>query len=247
MAVGIAEVRKEKAGFLKKVFNPVVVKEKFTADIDVIVAELSFTAEEIGRMPSVFRNALRAYVCGFLRKCGAEESFFTKAAAKAFDIECGKNDCVYPVSQSRFAECVSFALNRMDEAVKDTAYIKDSKMSAADYSLLKTVAQRFRYIVLLTDNTGSAEELAEQMYDEYGVYPEIRDCSSRIPSTSAFAADVDRGTVRLGLDCIIDGLEPELDLRGYEVDKAAVLACMGEKKESLAVKFWLSGKKRLTR
>ena len=248
ICIGILSVRKEKAGLLRKVFFPVSVKDRFQTEVCVIVAELAFTADEIQCMTEKRRAMLNIRAVQFLKKSGADEVIYTKSCTAAFGV---KEERMYTgegIPKERFAECLDFAMSKIGiDSIKQSVYIRDSKMTAINYGILEVICQKVRYINLLTENTEEAENIGERLYKEYGVYPEIQSIDCKIPASAVIAADADKGIIRIGQNYIIDGIERELDLHGYDVDVNAALECMGEEKDKLSFKSWLSGKKRLTR
>ena len=80
MRLGLFTVQKEKTGLLQKLRFPVVIKETFTADTSVLVAEYAFTAEELKKMPNWLRACLRWYGMRFMKK--------QKIHAAVMTIEC---------------------------------------------------------------------------------------------------------------------------------------------------------------
>ena len=248
MRLGILSVQTTKTGFWSKIRNPVFIKESFESPVSMTVAEFAYTAEELSVLPERRRTVLlqkgmdllrSQHICGIVmtRDCSAVLGEGTWTAGARMTIP-----------KARFIECVEFGLQRAGDLLSgQTVYVLDREMQTVSYQLLVNMCRHARYLCLLTAKTEIAEELADRLCDEYGAYLDIRDFSYHVPGRAAFVADVDQGTVRIGRDCIIDGLEVDVDTHGYDVDPNAVLAYLPELSEKLPFISWLSGKKRLTR
>ena len=212
------------------------------------VAEIAYTAEELAELPERRRLLLLQKGMELLRSQHVSGIVMTRECGAVLG-EGNWSTCArMPIPRSKFMECVEFGLQKAGALLTgQTVYLLDREMQAVTFQLLAKLCQHARYLCLLTEKTDTAEELADRLCDEYGAYLDVRDFTYHIPGRAAFVADVDLGTIRIGRDCIIDGLEVDVDTHGYTVDPNAVLACLPELSEKLPFISWLSGKKRLTR
>lgn len=247
MTLGILSVPMKKTGFLRKLQGSVEIKDRFSMPTPIIAAEFAYTAEELATMPEKKRKRLLEKGKALLAEENVRGIVLTHDCADGMGVAFTEGNGTAGIPGSRMAECIAFGLECAGDALTgQIAYLSDREMKAVDFALMEQLCKKVRYICLLTEKTEKAEALGEKLFREYGVFPEIRPYQTEIPQSAALTADLDGGVLRLGRECVIDGVDFALDTHGYRVDSDAVLACVPELSERLPLLSWKSGKKRLT-
>lgn len=244
--LGILTVRREKAGFWKKIQKPVILKEEFTTQAQFLVGEFSWTKEEVLRLPLWLARRLYASGQRFLARQGCTGIAPDVACSASFSLHGEKEvGLIYAIPPKKMTECINWFLAQEGIAVPSRAYVKCRQMSALEQGLLDSLCLHVQSLIFCTEEINKAEELAEKLCTDYGFYPEIRDIACHVPSR-AMLIDLDAGVVRMGRDIMADGMEVILDLHGYHVNQGAFWGDLPLPLLQMKFMSWTRGKKRLT-
>ena len=242
LRLGILTVHQGKTCFLKKIKNPVQVKEIFRTQAEFVVAELAWNEKELRRLPRWVCRRIYQRGRNFLLKNSciriapdrlAEDALF-RSAREASGV------CL-PISSVMIKECMSDLLPDYSGKV----FVKMKALQMADEELLAFLCPGRGSLLLCTDDVDEADVLAEKICNEYGFYPEIRKRDSFIPMRGLWI-DLDIGAIGIGRDIIADGMEYAFDLQGYQVAQDHYWSDVPLPVSLLKFVSWCRGKKRLT-
>ena len=132
------------------------------------------------------------------------------------------------------------------EFTNDTVYLRDKNMAFVDYELLVDVCLKTKNLCIITDNHGKAENLCEELYRNYGIYPDIYDNGHRIPYRFKTVIDFDKRHIKLNSDIIVDGVILKFDIHGLNLDFSYLMGVYPEIIRYASFKSWTSGKNQLT-
>lgn len=242
--IGILTVRKEKAGFWKKLHSPVGFKDEFVTQAEIKVAELAWTAEELLRLPLGFRRLIYERGKRFLSRLHCESIAPDKITAQVFSFDHGGEDggVVLPISPSAMKSCV----DSLRERVKGKRVcLKSRNLTEQDEKVINTLCPWIDSLVVCTEKKTEGQAFADQICNDYGFYPQVKGYDAVL--TTPILIDLDDGILKIGDEKPIDGMEVFLDLHEYQVNQRRFFQGLSITWEASPPAFWMQGKKRLTR
>ncbi len=241
--IGILTVRQEKAGFWKKLHSPVRYKEEFVTQAEIKVAELAWTAEELLRLPLGFRRLIFGRGKRFLSRLHCDGIAPDKIVAQAFSFD-GEEEggIILPISAQAMERCV-FAFREPIKGKK--VCLRTRTLTEMDESIIHTLCPWVDSLVICTGEKAKAQELADQICNDFGFYPQVRGYDAIL--TAPILIDLETGILKIGDKNPIDGMEVFLDLQEYQVNQRQFFQGLAIGWEDSPAAFWMQGKKRLTR
>ena len=246
MRIGLVSERRRKRGGLFEVFDRRLAAEEFeTGDgfCTVEAVSLPQTAERLGNMKPQKAAAAVLRAADMLRRRGIEKIVFSEETAKyTKEKRSGGREIFY-----RFVpECVKTVAPRCGICLhRASVGIADGDSGRISEYLIRGLYRDVRGIRLYTQSGARAEELCARVLDETGMPAAYTLGQGGIRREDIFI-DAENSTVRIGRDIVVDGIELDLDLRGYSADTLDVAACVNDDRMLKMVKAYICGKNKLT-
>ena len=244
MRLGLFTVQKEKTGLLQKLRFPVVIKETFTADTSVLVAEYAFTAEELKKMPNWLRACLRWYGMRFMKKQKIHAAVMTIECAAAFlcPLPCGKETLIRKIRPEEWEECLDALFSAVPVDPKTwNAWIFDRDCWVVTEHFLAKLCTHVQRLCIVTKSPERAEPLCDRLCEEYGIEPEVFENVRRVPTACTLQIDFDRGVLVCGKSVFANGAEMTMNLAGYRVDLCGLIQKYPSYADALCRKGWVPG------
>lgn len=246
ICVGILTVRQEKIGLWQKLRKPISIKEVFTTQVKVIVAESALTQEECKRMPRWILRLIYQMGIRFLQQKGCEAVAPEETCATLFGIKDGGFQGIHTdIPAERFWHCLEYLRTMNKNPIPRHAYIRCGSDFFPDEKLLESLCSRIESWTFCVDDKLRFSAVAEQLCTEYGIYPNVCHKNGWIPE-QAMLFDFDTKTVRIDAERMADGMELVLDLHGYQVNQDVFFKELPLPMDKLNFQSWTKGKKRLT-
>lgn len=234
-----------KKSFKQRILNKVVIKNTFGNNPVYVVAELSYTKDNLF---SFNKNKLRRIIkkaYTFLGNNGADGILFSGELNEFLQEKYPKyfyeKNKYKKIPACRIFECF-FELNKIlknNHKQSPVMLIKDSNLQAVTLKTLSMICINASEIFIHTNMKSKVEEYSENLFSEYGVLLNI---NTPPPSSYCFI-DVDVGKIRIG-DCIVDGAEFVSGSGIYEADPREEARILGEE-NNLKIKYLLSGENKI--
>lgn len=240
--IGIISVPKKSKSLHGRIFSRVVIKESFGDNPKYIAAETFSSAEDIAKMSGLRLRLLINKAKKKLKATGAEvilfSSEFKACAGDKYKCEAEKS---YKIPRRMLPECFAFAVNlaRKNKTL-NTLTVSDESLSLVSYEFLAKICCIAKNITVCTNCIGQAEDIAERIFTQYGVYVTVKSGTLPTNNTSQAVIDADLRMVRVD-DFIIDKAEFYSNSGAYQTDAAEEAAFLGER-NNLKIKNWISGK-----
>lgn len=247
ICLGILTVRQEKPGIWQKLKTPVSLKEDFTTQVQVKVAELGWSKEELRHLPKWIRRWLYRYGIRFLKRQGCVAVAPEEQCAEAFGVQNGEFQGIHKgIPDDMLWKCMAFLLDMNSSAIPRHAYIKRNVLAMPDYRILKNLCARIDTLTFCTGDEEGYVITAEQVCTEYGIYPDIHPAIGGV-FDDGILIDMDENMVRIDQERMADGVELTIDLHGHRVNQEMFFKDLPLPFERLTFGSWTKGKKRLTR
>ena len=246
--IGIISVPQIKLTIGRRIMRPIVITEEFERDNKYIVAEISYSVEEImhfgeKKLRNVVGRAKR-----LLESQGADGVLFAQSLRNVLQNN-SVYDCFAPkrinkIPPCRVVECFLKALQIYDvckEKVADRVVVCDREMRGVDFDELLKICMKSRDVVLYTWCIEKAERVAQKLFEEYGVLITVK---KHILTDSIarpqIMVDIDKGRVRIK-DFVVDGAEFISGSGKYALDPQEEAQCLGDECR-LSIRNLMSGK-----
>ncbi|MBQ9756970.1 MAG: hypothetical protein IJW15_00950 [Clostridia bacterium] len=126
----------------------------------------------------------------------------------------------------------------------DEICIKNTQMDRINGYFLNEICYDAVKIRLCTEDIENAKDVCERFYDETGLFVKV--AKSPEPGDADILIDADGPFVKIGTDLMIDGVELDISLGGYDVDCLDIAACVKNVDFRKRILSYFSGKKKLT-
>lgn len=235
----------------KKHFFRGYTKEVFLSEKNpfaLVAVTIPCMAEDIPKIKEKKLGKLVQKAQGLLEEAGAKKIVFSRTlrpfAGKIVDsdwLEAAKKEVFLRTAEDcvrRFApEC---GINLLAAKV----CIRDSEMGRISENLMRRLCFDVKNLTLCTPKTEYARELCDSFCDEMGMYVSVTSAISE--NAADVLVDVDGAYVKFGRALVVDGVEPDFDTGGYDVETVDFAACLDGQVGSERILSYLSGKKKLT-
>ena len=231
ISIGVLSVQKKKGKLIHIV-------EKNVGEIKFTIAQISYPDCRFKLTEKMYVKGLTVLVKNILKRRGIENiiSEYPGSTSKCVQI---------PLTDEYMKKCATETAKHM-EFTNDTVYLLDKNMAYTDYNLLVEVCLKSKNFCLLTDNRGKAEEMCDELYIEYGVFPDVYNYAHKIPYRAEWIIDFDKMRIKLNSNIIIDGVALEFDIDEINLDFSYLISIYPEIIHYASFKSWTSGKNQLT-
>ena len=229
--IGVLSVQKRKGKLIQ-------VAEKSIGEIKFSVAEISYPNCKVAPVEKLLSKILTALARRSLKSSGAEIIISESH-------ECNLGNVEIPLTDEYMKICASETAERM-RFTDGTVYLLDKKMDFTDYNLLVNICLKTKSFCIITDNINKTENLCEELYRDYGIYPDIYDYSHKIPYRAETVIDFDNRRIKLNSNIIIDGVILVFDIDELNLDFSYLISIYPEIIRYASFKSWTSGKNQLT-
>ena len=241
--IGILTVRQEKTGFWKKLQSPVLLKEEFVTQAEIKVAELVWTAEELLRLPLGFRRLIYERGKRFLSRLHGDGIAPDGETTQMLSLNEEENGgIILPITPQVMKLCV-FSFRERIKGKK--VCLKSRTLTEMDEPVVDAICPWVEALVICTEEKTKAQELADRICNDYGFEPQVRGYDAIL--TTPILIDLDGGSLKIGDENPIDGMEVFLDLQEYQVNQRLFFQDLEIPWADSPPTFWMQGKKRLTR
>lgn len=235
ICIGVLSEQKKKVNEIKLIS----ICEKNIANIKLYVAEICCWDCRFKNISRLFNKIIRTIAKFCLKRRGVQ------LITNGCEDKCGSTMTI-PLTDSYLTKCAfEVAENNID--INNVFYLKDSDLKYVDYRLLSHICNKTKFACILTENFNSADALCDEIFDRFGVYPEICDINYKIPYKAKTVIDFDNKTVKFNHDTIVDGVMLELENCEIDINLPLLMKNYPEIINLLCFKSWMSGKNQLTR
>lgn len=246
--IGIISVPEIKLTIGRIIVRPIVIKENFMGNNKYVVAEVSYTAEDIMRFGERKLRKITNRAKRHLESRGAENVLFAqnvRNVLKKRDLyEAYAPKRISKIPPCRVVECFLKALETYDfcnKKVVEKVVVYDKEMRGVDFESLLKICMKVKEVILFTDNTEKAEIPAQKLFEEYGVLINVKE--NRLAqgvNLPQIMIDVDKGRIRIK-DFVVDGAEFVSNSGIYDLDPQEEAECLGDECD-LLIRNLMSGK-----
>lgn len=92
--------------------------------------------------------------------------------------------------------------------------------------LLRKLCYDIKNLTVCTEDTEKAKMLCREFSEETGFFPKITAAVQNSPNRADVLIDLDNARVRIGRNVVIDGVEFDFNLNGFEVNMLDVALCL---------------------
>lgn len=251
MAIGILSEcqTKENAPLFLRSFRQGIKIIRLDGNPSAVAAELPYTAEKLKTLKRKKQQRLLANALKQLRRAEADQIVCCqnlKELVSGFSLDGPLVTDPVSLPSELIVPAALFAIEKIGPGINSRLKLYDQKLAVATLSFLETLCLKAKYITIYTDCVAQAEQMAEEILEEFGLYINVFGYTEHANQTADILIDADRRLIRVGRDFVINGAELDLDLCGYPVAAGDIMACLGGRVRGYRIKNFLSGKKRLT-
>lgn len=234
--------------FKRKPFYGVEVIDEEKNGFCLVAVQLPYTLAQLENISEKKRLAAMCRASDILLSHGVNRAvytvgikqFFDSAAAQGLRIVQGGDLFYYfiPDIVRRLSE--KCCMNKLSTRLG----ISDAGLGRISRRLMRELCYDARYIQLYTSDIEQGEALSALFSDEFGMPVTVSQSGNL--NKCDILIDLDNRRIRVGRDLVVDGLELDFAVGGYEVDTMEIGNCLDVPLPVDKIRYCLSGKKRLT-
>lgn len=237
-----------RTSFWKKPLWGVEVIDECKNGFCLTAVQLPYTLEQLGAVSEKKRQAAIRRGCDILLSYGVNRAVYTAGLKQIYTPADAENIQILQ-SGELFYRLLPDLVRRLAKKCQVSRLsarlgISDAGLGRITQRLMNELCYDARYIQLYTSNLAQGEELSAMFSDEFGIPVTVSQPESF--HRCDILIDLDNRRVRVGRDLVVDGLELDFEVGGYEVDTMEIGNGLDIPIGADRIRYCLSGKKKLT-
>ena len=231
--------------FWKKPSCTIEVIDEERNGFELIAVQLPYTLEQLEVLSEKKRRAALYHACDILLSHNISKAVYTAGMKRLFSPSDAWNIRILQRGElfSRFmpdlVRCLTkkYRLDRLSARLG----ISDAGLSYVTQRLMCELCFDARYIQLYTSELVRGEDLSERFSDEFGIPVTVAQAGGSVRCD--ILIDLDRQKLRIGRDLVVDGLELDFEVGGYDVDTMEIGNGLDIPPGTDRIRYCISGKK----